>query len=149
MLHPRIAVRAVCYRDDTILLSEHRDVRGLWYITPGGGVQHNETLERAFKRELLEETGGAADMGDILFVREIIADELETTFLPKHLHQIEVFIEATNFRRVSAATEQDKDQIGTVWMPLSKLPEVLFFPKSMTRALQTKSFDRIYRGHIT
>ncbi|WP_325892679.1 NUDIX domain-containing protein [Grimontia sp. NTOU-MAR1] len=148
-MHPlRVSVRAVCYRDNAILLAEHRDERGLWYIIPGGGVRHNETLDIAFKRELLEETGGEADMGDILFVREVIADKLDTTYLPKHLHQIELFVEATNFRQVTQASEPDKDQIGMVWMPLDKLPDLLFFPKTMVEALQTKSFDRIYQGHI-
>lgn len=148
-MHPlRVSVRAVCYRDDTILLAEHRDDRGLWYILPGGGIQHNETLDVAFHRELLEETGGDADMGDILFVREVIADALNTTYLPKHLHQIELFVEARNFNVVADATNPDKDQIGAVWMPLDNLPDLLFFPKTMVSALQTRQFDRIYQGHI-
>ncbi|WP_407333124.1 NUDIX domain-containing protein [Enterovibrio sp. 27052020O] len=148
-MHPlRVSVRAVCYRDNAILLAEHRDERGLWYILPGGGVQHNETLDIAFNRELLEETGGEADMGDVLFVREVIADKLDTTFLPKHLHQIELFVEATNYRTVGSPSEPDKDQIGVVWMPLDKLPELLFFPKSMVKAFQTRCFDKIYQGHI-
>ncbi|MEZ8142447.1 DNA mismatch repair protein MutT [Enterovibrio norvegicus FF-33] len=148
-MHPlRVSVRAVCYRDDTLLLAEHRDERGLWYILPGGGIQHNETLDIAFKRELLEETGGEADMGDVLFVREVIADKLDTTFLPQHLHQIELFVEATNFRDVATPSQPDKNQIGTIWMPLERLPSLLFFPKTMVEAFQTRQFDRIYQGHI-
>lgn len=148
-MHPlRVSVRAVCYRDDTLLLAEHRDDRGLWYILPGGGIQHNETLDQAFKREMLEETGGDVQMGDVLFVREVIADKLDTTYLPKHLHQIELFVEAKNFRQISQPSDMDKDQIGIVWMPLEKLPDLLFFPSTMISALQTRSFDKIYQGHI-
>ncbi|MBV7296749.1 NUDIX domain-containing protein [Enterovibrio paralichthyis] len=148
-MHPlRVSVRAVCYRDDTLLLAEHRDDRGLWYILPGGGIQHNETLDQAFKREMLEETGGDAQMGDVLFVREVIADKLDTTYLPKHLHQIELFVEAKDFRQISQPSDMDKDQIGIVWMPLEKLPDLLFFPSTMISALQTRRFDKIYQGHI-
>ncbi|KXF80573.1 NUDIX domain-containing protein [Enterovibrio coralii] len=148
-MHPlRVSVRAVCYREDSILLAEHRDDRGLWYILPGGGIQHNETLSEAFDRELLEETGGKAEMGDVLFVREVIADLLDTTYLPEHLHQIELFVEAKHFEPVTTPQELDKDQIGMVWMPLEKLPELIFFPKTMVPSLQNKTFERIYQGHI-
>ncbi|MBE1274449.1 NUDIX domain-containing protein [Enterovibrio baiacu] len=144
----RVSVRAVCYQDDKILLAEHKDERGLWYIIPGGGIQHNETLDQAFARELLEETGGTATMGDILFVREVIADKLETTFLPDHLHQIELFVEAKGFQRIEMPSQLDKDQIGSVWMPLDKLQDLLFFPKTMVPAFQKKEFNGIYQGHI-
>lgn len=54
-MHPlRVSVRAVCYRDDTLLLAEHRDDRGLWYILPGGGIQHNETLDQALSVKCLK-----------------------------------------------------------------------------------------------
>ncbi|RXJ74355.1 DNA mismatch repair protein MutT [Veronia nyctiphanis] len=148
MKNVRVSVRAVCYRDNALLLAEHRDERGLWYILPGGGVQHNETLDQAFDRELLEETGGKAKMGDILFVREVLADRLDTNYLPAHLHQIEMFVEATEFEIVAEPAEFDKDQIGFVWMPLEKLDELLFFPKAMVQSFQNKSFDKIYQGHI-
>lgn len=148
-MHPlRVSVRAVCYQDDTLLLAQHRDERGFWYILPGGGIRHNETMADAFHRELREETGGEAEMGDVLFVREVIADKLETTYLPKHLHQIELFVEAKNFRTVATPTEPDKDQVGIVWMPLSSLPELLFFPKTMVLAFQSRRFDKIYWGDI-
>ncbi|MDD1780743.1 NUDIX domain-containing protein [Enterovibrio sp. ZSDZ35] len=148
-MHPlRVSVRAVCYKDNAILLAEHRDDRGLWYILPGGGIQHNETMAQAFDRELLEETGGKAVMGDVLFVREVIADLLDTTYLPEHLHQIELFVEAKHFEQVTQPMAPDKDQIGMVWMPLHHLPNLLFFPKTMVPSLQNKVFDRIYQGHI-
>lgn len=97
---------------------------------------------------MLEETGGDAQMGDVLFVREVIADKLDTTYLPKHLHQIELFVEAKDFRQISQPSDMDKDQIGIVWMPLEKLPDLLFFPSTMISALQTRRFDKIYQGHI-
>ncbi|PKF50450.1 NUDIX domain-containing protein [Enterovibrio nigricans] len=148
-MHPlRVSVRAVCYQDDSILLAEHRDDRGLWYILPGGGIKHNETMSEAFDRELLEETGGKATMGDVLFVREVIADLLDTTYLPEHLHQIELFVEAKDFECISSPQSPDHNQIGIVWMPLARLSELLFFPKTMVPSLENKTFDRIYQGHI-
>ncbi|MFD2176658.1 NUDIX domain-containing protein [Veronia pacifica] len=148
MKNVRVSVRAVCYRDNSLLLAEHRDDRGLWYILPGGGVQHNETLDQAFDRELMEETGGEATMGDILFVREVLADRLNTSYLPAHLHQLELFVETTDFKVVAEPKDFDKDQIGYVWMPLDQLDDILFFPKAMVKSFQTRCFDKIYQGHI-
>lgn len=41
---PRLAVRAILIEDDKILLAHFIDDSGPWYVTPGGGVQHGETL---------------------------------------------------------------------------------------------------------
>lgn len=56
----RVVVGAVIEKDDCILLGRKPENRGpypnTWHI-PGGGVNNNEMLEVALKREILEETG--------------------------------------------------------------------------------------------
>jgi len=58
---PRLAVRAILIEQDRILLAHFVDAGGEWYVVPGGGVQHGETIEEAFHRELQEEIGARAE----------------------------------------------------------------------------------------
>lgn len=67
---PVIVLAAVIERDDTFLLTRrlaHGHLPGLWEF-PGGKCESGETHEACLARELLEELGVAASIGD-----EIIA----------------------------------------------------------------------------
>jgi ADP-ribose pyrophosphatase len=55
---PRLAVGAVVFKDDRVLLVQRgrAPAQGDWAI-PGGGVNLGESLQAAAEREVLEETG--------------------------------------------------------------------------------------------
>lgn len=58
----RVAARVVLLDDlDRVLLFRGFDPAdldaGFWWLTPGGGVDTDESLEQAARRELIEETG--------------------------------------------------------------------------------------------
>lgn len=71
--YPIPAVGVVCWRGDEVLLIKRgREPRkGEWSI-PGGKVDRGESLYAACARELLEETGVVADIGELIEVYEII-----------------------------------------------------------------------------
>ena len=146
---PRLSVRGVFYRDDAILLTKHKDDRGYWYITPGGGVQHGESLEQAFHREMSEELGLQTFFGDVLCVREIQNIDDPTHYLPKDFHQIEIFVRGEVGQPIQQASAPDKDQIGYEWVKLSQLPNLLFFPKTMVPFFVSREFPRIYLGQMS
>ena len=56
--HPRVAVGAVVFKDECVLLVRRGQppAEDLWAI-PGGSVEIGETLQEAAEREILEEAG--------------------------------------------------------------------------------------------
>ena len=57
----RMGVRVLMIQDDKVLLIRHTYLNG-WFM-PGGGLNRNESLEQAARREAREETG--AELGEI------------------------------------------------------------------------------------
>ncbi len=67
----RVAAYALVTRGDAVLLTRNATPphRGRWSL-PGGGVEHGEAPAGAVVREVLEETGLAAEVGDLLGVHD-------------------------------------------------------------------------------
>ena len=146
---PRVAVRAILIEDDRILLEHFADAGGPWYVIPGGGVQDGETLEEAFHRELAEEIGASAEFGAIAFIREILADRLETTNLPAGFHQLEIFVYGKlRPDQTLRMVLPDASQVGLVWVPLAELHTLPFFPRGLIAEFQARSFPKFYYGAL-
>ena len=79
----RVRVCGLCWEGDSLLLANHSAVVGtnLW-LPPGGGLEYGETLEKALKREFLEETGLEVSQLDFAFGCE---------FVKEPLHAVELF----------------------------------------------------------
>ena len=71
--HPRLAVGAVVFKDDCVLLVRRGrpPARGQWAI-PGGNVKLGETLQQAAQREILEETGIVIAAGEPVYTFDAI-----------------------------------------------------------------------------
>jgi 8-oxo-dGTP diphosphatase len=146
---PRLSVRAILIEDGRILLAHFIDASGEWYVTPGGGVQHGETLEEAFHRELHEEIGARAEFGAVAFIREIIADRLETTNLPADFHQVEIFVHGRLLPdQTLRMVAPDASQVGLVWAPLAQLDSLPFFPRGLVDEFKAGAFPKFYYGHL-
>jgi 8-oxo-dGTP pyrophosphatase MutT (NUDIX family) len=92
----RIAAYGLCRNDrgDFLLVraAPHLTVAGRWFL-PGGGVDHGEQPVDALRREIAEETGLDATIGDLLAV---MADD---GLMPDgtHLHTVRIIYRVDSF----------------------------------------------------
>lgn len=64
-------VQGVIIENNKILLLEHSFKNRRFWALPGGGVEKNENLEQALKREIKEETGLIAEIDQKLFEQDV------------------------------------------------------------------------------
>jgi 8-oxo-dGTP diphosphatase len=72
-IQPLLAASAAVFRNDRVLIARRgaKPAKGLWSL-PGGLVEAGETLAEAAAREVMEETGVAADMIGPADIAEVI-----------------------------------------------------------------------------
>lgn len=85
----RNSAKAIVIRDNCLLAIRNLDAQGDWYILPGGGQEHGETLPQALQRECLEELGTIVQVGTLKLVREYIAQNHEFANQDSQVHQME------------------------------------------------------------
>ncbi|HET6350894.1 MAG TPA: NUDIX hydrolase [Coriobacteriia bacterium] len=69
---PRIRVAALMTIDGRIVVVRHRAGTTEYHLLPGGGVDYRETVGDALVREVREETGLVATVGEPLIVSDTI-----------------------------------------------------------------------------
>ena len=73
MSERRVGVRGIAYQNGKLLSVLHKDKYGApvdYWAIPGGGLDLNESLTDGLYREMIEETGIAPRIGDLLFVQQ-------------------------------------------------------------------------------
>ena len=82
----RLRVCGLCWRNDSLLLVNHKFLtEGAFWAPPGGGVEFGQLAEEALIREFKEETSITIQVGKLLFACE---------FIKQPLHAVELFFEA-------------------------------------------------------
>ena len=126
----RTAARALIILQGKLLAIKMRDHSGIFYILPGGGQHHGETLVQGLQRECLEEIGTDVEVGELLYVREYIGKNHQFSKDHRSFHQLESVFRCSlpNPNGIGPGTEQDKKQIGVEWVPLDVFANVKKLP---------------------
>ncbi len=116
--NPGVGAAVVVFNDDAELLMVRRGPTatraGLWSI-PAGYVDYGEDVREAAARELREETGLIADIGDVVFAASNFHDPAKLT--------VGIWFAAT-VTGGSLEAGDDADDVG--WFDLGDLPPLAF-----------------------
>ncbi len=140
----RLAAYALVLRDEELLLTRNspRGPRpGTWTL-PGGGVRHGEPPAEAVAREVEEETGLTATVGDLLGVH----DEHFTGTAPhgreEDFHGVHLVYAATVAPGDPAVAEVDGTTDAAAWVPLADLGSGTFVVSEVVTAALGMSTGR-------
>lgn len=152
-MHPvRTAARALIIFEEKLLTVKMRSQAGVFYILPGGGQQHGETLRESLVRECMEEVGSQIHVGELLYVREYIGKHNEFDKSHRDFHQLEVVFrcQLSDPKTVTLGTKKDKKQVGVEWIPLDELAGKRFLPDTIKPFFSGNNFNPkdIYLGDI-
>ncbi|BAZ17733.1 Nudix/MutT family protein [Calothrix sp. NIES-4071] len=151
----RNAAKALIIRDHHLLAITKRDAIGVWYLLPGGGQKHGETLEQALQRECLEEIGAVVKIHNLVFVREFIGknhlEDCTDVEWCKLVHSID-FIFACSIPDdyvLGNGTLPDEGQEKVEWLPIAKLHEYRIYPSQLKHLLMNQINSEVYLGDVS
>lgn len=148
----RHATRAVIVRDGKLLVIKMCDRSGIFYVLPGGGQRHGETMKEGLIRECWEEIGLEVDIGPLLYVREYIGRNHGFSKYHRDFHQVETVFACTipADAEPKNGSETDRKQIGHTWLALENLQEHRFLPADAIPMIQQKvaNSEGLYLGDI-
>jgi ADP-ribose pyrophosphatase YjhB (NUDIX family) len=151
-LQVRTAARAVVVQDGRLLAITMRDRDGLFYILPGGGQRHGETLADTLRRETREEIGVELEPGPVFYVREYIGKNHTFAQAHRHFHQVEIVYRCVLPAGMTpgVGTGQDNRQVGLEWLELARLRDYRFFPAFLKNCVRGNDLvvDQVYWGDL-
>jgi 8-oxo-dGTP diphosphatase len=136
----QIAVRALIMRDNKLLLVSNDG--DLWY-TPSGRLENIESLTDCLQREILEETGLDAEIGDVIYVSEFFDEGND-------LKKIEIYFSASVSHEL--LTYDQVDVSGSVkfkkFMTQAQINSQNVYPTFIRNLLFNQRLNRssIYQG---
>jgi 8-oxo-dGTP diphosphatase len=118
---PRVGVGVIIRRGDEVLLLHRAGGHGSGsWSTPGGHLDHGETLEQCAIREVMEETG--VEIHNVRF-RALTND----VFAREGRHYLTVWMDA-DYRSGEARVNAAHEMSSVAWFPWDRLPAPLFLP---------------------
>jgi 8-oxo-dGTP diphosphatase len=132
---PQLRVAAIIVREKQLLLVEHRKRGEHYWVLPGGRLEGLETLVAALRRELNEELGLDARVGELVIVSERLAPDRHVVNLMFHAE-------------IGEGAEPRLDRTDPVlagwqWVSTDQLPRLDFRPPiaDAVRAVISENFS--------
>ena len=146
---PRTGAKAVIIEDGRLLTLRKRQGEHTFHVLPGGTQEPGEPLARTVERELEEEVGVRIEVGELLHVRDYVADNHEFAAEHPGLHKVEFYFRCRLLEPVGSRPQShpDKRQIGVAWVDLALLEETDFYPRALVPILLGRRTDApVYLG---
>ena len=120
MPHVRVAAKAIVMRGGRLLITRNVDAEGTFFLLPGGGQEHGESLPVALRREVMKEVGAPVEVHDLVLVRDYIARNHEFA-QEGDVHQLELFFRCTLQVDTLPSNGPHPDiwQTGVEWLDLT------------------------------
>ena len=151
MANIRVSVKAIIVVDGRLLVTRNQDEEGHFFLLPGGGQDHGESLHDALRRECREELGVDVDVHDVVLVRDYIGRNHEFSDHDGGVHQLEIMFRCTLRDEVveGGATNPDRWQIGIDWLDFAALDEQRIYPNVLRSAVPRLAVGSpIYLGDV-
>ena len=146
----RTAARAIIIHENNLLAIKMRDRSGEFYLLPGGGQNHGETLKECLIRECYEEIGVQVRVDQLLYMREYIGKNHQFRSSHGTFHQVESVFRCHLLQPDApfSSTEQDNKQIGIEWLSLENLQQYPLLPSTIKAYFSPTDFSPpdIYLG---
>ena len=140
----RLAVDAVIENEGQVLLLHYHDPQIGHYVGfPGGGVELNESIHAAVRREVWEETGATVVVGRLLLV-----NEYDPALYDNHLYSDQRELRLLFHCTLQAGSDfsepslPEPEQIGIGWLAIADLPQAPLFPR-----IGARLFDLLTAKH--
>ena len=137
----RYSMKAIIIKDKKLLVESCDYGRGRFCKLPGGGHQWGETMCDALIRECKEELNIDVFPKRLLFVRDYIAKNHNSTIDSDYFHQAELMFECEvkDFSTLALGSEPDGDAQQIKWIALDDLATSDFYPQAIVPYLKNLS----------
>ncbi|RBW67558.1 NUDIX domain-containing protein [Bacillus taeanensis] len=126
--HIRVRAGAVIIENESILLIEFKDEKGLHYNLPAGGAEPNESIIDAVKREVKEEASVDVEVGPLAFIYEYSPHLTQNKYGAIHSLGLMFDCSIKDGLTPQLPSHPDPNQTGVKWIPLSELNDIVLYP---------------------
>ncbi|OCA83126.1 NUDIX hydrolase [Bacillus sp. FJAT-27225] len=126
--HIRVRAGALILENESILLVEFKDEKGLHYNLPSGGVEPGESIIEAVRREAEEEASVDVEVGPLAFVYEYAPHLTPQRYGDTHSLGLMFDCKIKEGSIPMMPEQPDLYQTDVTWVKLTELKNIVLYP---------------------